>query len=213
MLCDFLKSFQEVNNSSIVIINACMTKVINYLIYVFWDPYFKTRLWIFLLPLLVLAYSGFSLMIFAVSEKDLLEVVEGTYRPPLLGNSKTDSYNTVVQGLDGQLERCNCDPGGRVGGNCLSENKSENRKIVQQLRGKPVEVLMTRKKWYEYNRICYEIRSEGHVLVSYERLREKYLLHKRLGNFDEVIFVFTLAGFILLTFYRSFLFLRNEGGS
>lgn len=191
-----------------------MRKTIDYVIYVFWNPYFKEFRWVVFLAPFILAYSGFLLVTFTVAEKDDLEIVVGSYQAPFrLGKIATDAYNTRVRVTNEHEERCNCDPGGRGGVNCLSENKEENRRIIYQLDGKPVEILMAKKRFYEYSRICYEFRSEGRVLVSYEKRREQYAIHKDSFNFDRIFFYVTIISFVLTTAYRSFGFLTIKNDS
>lgn len=123
-----------------------MRKIIDYVIYVFWNPYFKEFRWVVFLVPFILAYSGFLLVTFTVAEKDDLEIVVGSYQAPFrLGKIATDAYNTRVRVTNEREERCNCDPGGRGSVNCLSENKEDNRRIIYQLDGKPVEILMAKK--------------------------------------------------------------------
>ncbi len=178
-----------------------------YFVYVFWMPYFKNFRWVlFSLPLLF-AYSGFLLANFKLATRGDLEQVQGTYQVGLLG-AKTDTYPVKVKTQNDEVLMCNCDPGGRRISNCFSENKTKNREIHQRLNGQHVEVLMSRKKFYEYNRVCYEISAAGKIFVSYEKLYHEYSIWKNEYNFDRLVYFAFIIMFLCISGCRSIIFLR-----
>jgi len=180
-----------------------------FLIYVFWAPYFHKFRWVLLLLPLLFSYSGFLLANFSQTKRADLEIVTGVYQAPLLG-SKTDTYSTRVKTASGEIVTCNCDPGGRGNSNCLHEKKTKNREMIQALNGKEVAILMARKRFYEYNRLCYEIRINGKAIVPYQELNARYLRQKSEFNFDRAMFFTLCIIFFLITCFRSLKFFKEK---
>lgn len=150
-------------------------------------------------------FPALQLSLLEIPEKSDLTEVRGIYKMPFISpNGK--GHATTVQASDGQLKECHC-AAGSSGLNCLSQDDSENLSLMRSLREQPVTVLMSATKMHERFPLCYEIRTDRTILVSYEQSKARYLEDKnRVGDY-----VFPIVMFLLLmALYGTTFFVGNQ---